>query len=82
MTGVDLNTHGGAECIQWVPDGSGWLLYGMVLVDRQTGKELGRVSGDKKLAHLHRFVGPEYLTAFKGGLDANVMLEPVRAGLR
>jgi hypothetical protein len=80
MKGADTNTKGGAECIQWVPDGSGWLLYGMVLVDRKTRKELAHLGGDKKLAHLHRFVGPEYLTAFKGGLDANVSLEPVKAG--
>ncbi len=80
MTGVDLNTHGGAECIQWIPDGSGWLLYGMVLIDRQTGKELGRIGGDKKAAHLHRFVGPEHLTTFKGGLDPNVSLEAVKGG--
>lgn len=82
VSGVDTGSKGGLEAIQWVPDGSGWLLFGSLLIDRQTGKELGRVGGDKKLAHLRRFVGPGHLTAFKGGLDSAMSLEPAPTARR
>jgi hypothetical protein len=51
-------------------------------MDRQTGKDLGRLGGDKKLAHLRRFVGPGQVTTFKGGLDPTVSLEPIPAARR
>ncbi|MBO0699587.1 MAG: hypothetical protein J2P46_14420 [Zavarzinella sp.] len=82
VSGVDTGSKGGLEAIQWVPDGSGWLLFGSLLIDRQTGKELGRAGGDKKLAHLRRFVGPGHLTALKGGLDSAMSLEPAPAARR
>jgi hypothetical protein len=79
LTGVDLGSpRDGNQAIQWVPDGSGWLLYGLVLMDRQTGKELGRLGGDKKLAHLRRFVDAGHVTTLKGGGDASVTLEAVK----
>src|SRR5262249_27765516 len=82
VSGVDTGSKGGSESIQWVPDGSGWLLFGSLLLDRQTGKEVGRVGGDKKLAHLRRFAGPGHRTTLKGGLDATMTLEPVPAARR
>jgi hypothetical protein len=82
LAGVDLGTRGGLDAIQWVPDGSGWLLYGLVLMDRQTGKESGRLGGDKKLAHMRRFVDAGHVTTLKGGGDASVSLEAVKMGQR
>jgi len=35
--------NGGMATFQWIPDGSGWLLFGHLLVDRGTGNVLGRV---------------------------------------
>ena len=77
LTSLESGAHGGLDCIQWVSDGSGWLLYGTLLVDRKTGKELGRIGGEKKFGQ-RRFIGPELLTSFKGGLDPSLSLESVR----
>jgi hypothetical protein len=80
MSGIETGSRSGLAAIQWAPDGSGWLLYGALLLDRKTGKEVGRVGGDKKSpTNLRRFVGPDRVSNFKGGLDAQVTLEPVRA---
>jgi hypothetical protein len=76
MTGLDTSYHGGLDCIQWVPDGSGWLLFGALMVDRKTGKELGRL--DAKKFGYRRFVGPNQVTLFKGGTDQNLALESLK----
>jgi hypothetical protein len=34
---------GGTRCLQWVPDGSGWLLFGHLLIDEQSGVVIGRI---------------------------------------
>jgi hypothetical protein len=81
LTGVDMGSpRDDFQALQWVPDGSGWLLYGLVLMDRQTGKELGRLGGDKTLARLRRFVDAGHVTTIKGGPDASVTLEAVKGG--
>jgi hypothetical protein len=83
LTGVDMGSpRDDFQALQWVPDGSGWLLYGLVLMDRQTGKELGRLGGDKTLARLRRFVDASHVTTIKGGGDASVTLEAVKVGGR
>jgi hypothetical protein len=84
MSGVETGSRSGLAAIQWMPNGSGWLLYGTVLVDRKTGKEIGRIGGgDKKSpTNLRRFVGPDQVSSFKGGPDPFVTLEPVRTAAR
>jgi hypothetical protein len=34
---------GGTRCLQWVPDGSGWLLFGHLLIDEQSGAVVRRI---------------------------------------
>jgi hypothetical protein len=81
LTGVDMGSpRDDFQALQCVPDGSGWLLYGLILMDRQTGKELGRLGGDKTLARLRRFVDAGHVTTIKGGGDASVTLGAVKAG--
>ena len=83
MSGIETGSRNGLEAIQWTPDGSGWLLFGTLLLDRKTGKELSRIAGDKKSpTKLRRFVGPDQVSSFKGGLDPSVTLEPVRGAVR
>jgi WD40 repeat protein len=83
MSGIDTGSRSGLAALQWAPDGSGWLLFGTLLLDRKTGKEIGRVGGDKKSpTNLRRFVGPGQVSSFKGGLDPSVTLEPVRTAGR
>ncbi len=76
MTGIETDFHGGLDSIQWIPDGSGWLIYGVLLIDRKTGKELGRLDA-KKFAY-RRFVGPQQVTMFKGGPDPSVSIETIK----
>lgn len=76
MAGVETDFQGGLDSIQWIPDGSGWLIFGTLLVDRKTGKELGRL--DAKKFGYRRFVGPEQVTMFKGGPDPSVSIETIK----
>jgi hypothetical protein len=81
MSGVDMGSpRDDFQSIQWVPDGSGWLLYGLVLMDRQAGKELGRLGGDKTLARMRRFVDAGHVTTLKGGGNSSMALEAVKVG--
>ena len=81
-----LWSEGGPDCIQWVPDGSGWLICGHLVVDRKTGAVTGRIGAEPKWhgeMPPRRFVGPGLVTTtVTSGLDTGLTLEPVRPGGR
>lgn len=69
--------NGGLDNIQWLPDGSGWLIFGSLVIDRKSGKQISQVGSEKKSAS-RRFVGVDRVTGFKGGLDPAMTLEVVK----
>jgi WD40 repeat protein len=71
--------YGGTSGILWTPDGSGWLLFGHLLVDRRTGAITGRLGPEPKSASgPRRFLGPNLVTGSVklGPLDMGLTLEP------
>jgi hypothetical protein len=38
-----LHQEGGKKALAWLPDGKGWLLFGHVVYDRDTGAVVGEV---------------------------------------
>jgi len=82
MKNIDsLWFEGGPRCIQWLPNGSGWLICGHLLVDRQTGAVTGRVGAEPKTSGdipPRRFVGPGLVTTLiRNGIDTGLTLESV-----
>jgi hypothetical protein len=63
-------TKGGTSCLQWVPDGSGLLLFGHLLVDYDSGAVVHKLGEEPKSEHQledHRFLDRDHLTAIEGG---------------
>lgn len=81
-----LWSEGGMDCIQWIPDGSGWLIFGHLMMDRKTGEIVGRVGNEPKWSGdmpPRRFIGPSLVsTTFTSGLDTGLTLIPTRAGTK
>jgi hypothetical protein len=81
-----LWSDGGPGCLQWVPDGSGWLLFGHLLIDRQSGAVTGRVGDEPNWTGEmppRRFIGRDYVTTVvKVGLDNVLTFVPVGGGRR
>jgi hypothetical protein len=70
---------GGTTCIQWLPDGSGWLLFGHLLVDYETGAVVGKLGSapgwDGAIVD-RRFVDREHYTSIEGGaFDKKLVLQ-------
>jgi WD40 repeat protein len=67
-----LGNEGGKRCIQWWPERSGWLLFGHLLVDRDSGAvvhRLGKPPGfDRGIAE-RRFLDRFHVTSLEGTLD-------------
>jgi hypothetical protein len=40
---IDTGDEGGKKALAWLPDGKGWLLFGHVVYDRDTGAVVGEV---------------------------------------
>ncbi|OWK38682.1 GIDE domain-containing protein [Fimbriiglobus ruber] len=76
-------SNGGAQTIQYTPDGSGWLIFGHLVVNRKTGEVARRIGPEPKWQGEvlpRRFVGPNYLTTLvKSGIDTGLTLEPATA---
>jgi WD40 repeat protein len=57
---------GGAKSLQWVPDGSGWLLVGHLLVDAESGAVVGKIPPephwDGEVIN-RRFLGTNFVTS-------------------
>jgi WD40 repeat protein len=73
-------SRGGAACLSWLPDGRGWLLFGCVMIDRQTGNEMGRVPPEPKNEgefFERRFIGRDHLTTIQGGFDKKLTIQKV-----
>jgi hypothetical protein len=59
---------GGTRCLQWVPDGSGWLLFGHLLVDAQSGAVTGRIPPEPKFSGgmiNRRFLSSDLVTSIE-----------------
>jgi predicted Zn finger-like uncharacterized protein len=71
LNGIDsLWFKGGTTCIQWMPDSSGWLLFGHALVDYETGATVGKVGKEPAWDGAivdRRFVDRDHLTSVEGG---------------
>jgi hypothetical protein len=80
LNGIDsLWFKGGTTCIQWLPDGSGWLLFGHAVVDYQSGATVAKVGKEPKwdgeIAD-RRFVDRDHLTSVEGGaFDKKLVLQ-------
>jgi hypothetical protein len=63
-------TRGGASTLQWIPDGSGWLLFGHLLVDAQTGAVTRKLDDpptwEGNLVE-RRFLDAQHVTTLTGG---------------
>jgi len=77
-----LMSETGNKCLRWFPDGSGWLLYGHVLIDRKTGTVLGKMGGKEPTWHAEmpprQFLDRSHVTGlFQAGLDKALIVERV-----
>ncbi|HEY7310692.1 MAG TPA: hypothetical protein VH643_15115 [Gemmataceae bacterium] len=63
-------TRGGTPCLQWVPDGSGLLLFGHLLVDFESGAVVWKLGEEPKSEQQlvdRRFFDRDHVTTFEGG---------------
>lgn len=77
-----LMSESGNKCLRWFPDGTGWLLYGHVLLDRKTGTVLGRMGGKEPKWHAEipprQFLDRSHVTGlFQSGADRVLIVERV-----
>ncbi len=73
---------GGTQCLQWLPDSSGWLIYSHLLVDRKTGAVTGRVGSEPKVhfeMQPRNFLTKDYITATaKTGFTNSLVIVSVK----
>lgn len=82
QTADSLMSETGNKCLRWFPDGSGWLLYGHVLLDRKTGAVLGRMGGKEPSwggeVLPRQFLDRSHVTGlYSAGLDKALIVERV-----
>jgi hypothetical protein len=61
--------HGGARSIQWLPDGSGWLLFGHLILRREDGTVIRKIGPEPRNASEvaeRIFLTPDRYTHFDG----------------
>jgi Leucine-rich repeat (LRR) protein len=67
--------------LEWLDDGSGWLLRGEVLIDRRTGKAVWQMDPGDTPHYVRHVVGSTHVTRFKGALAKEGMeLVEIRRG--
>jgi WD40 repeat protein len=67
-----LGTKGGAATIQWWPERSGWLLFGHLLVDRDSGKVVHKIGKPPLFTGAmeeRRFLDRDHVTTLEGTFD-------------
>jgi hypothetical protein len=67
-----LWTDGGARCIQWWPQRRGWLLFGHLLIDRESGAVVHRMGPEPQFSGAiqeRRFLDGEHVTDVEGRFD-------------
>jgi WD40 repeat protein len=70
--------NGGVRTFQWTPDGSGWLLFGHLLIDHDTGAVVGKLGPEpNSLGPMERrFLDKDHLTLeSREGFDWKVAVE-------
>jgi hypothetical protein len=63
---------GGPRCLQWWPPRKGWLLFGHLLVDQQSGAvvyKVGKAPGFSGAIEERRFLDADHLTTLEGTFD-------------
>jgi hypothetical protein len=66
---------GGSRCIQWWPQRKGWLLFGHLLIDRDTGAvvhKVGPAPGWSGAIGEHRFLDADHITTITGTFDKQI----------
>jgi hypothetical protein len=67
-----LWSHGGTHCLQYWPAKRGWLLFGHLLVDRESGKvvhKIGKAPGFAGAIQDRRFLDGEHVTDVEGTFE-------------
>ncbi len=67
-----LWSDGGTRCLQWWPEKRGWLLFGHLLVDRESGvvvHKVGPAPGFSGVIQDRRFLDGFHVTNVAGGFD-------------
>ena len=71
--------EGGTRSIQYMPDKSGWLLFGHLIVDRETGTVVGKVGGAPTFSGViatRRFLDADHIASgHKEGFNNFVKIE-------
>jgi WD40 repeat protein len=57
---------GGARTLQWIPDKSGWMLFGHLLIDRRSGAVVGKVGPEPNSIGVQdrRFLDSKHVTGY------------------
>jgi hypothetical protein len=74
---------GGGRAFQWLPDGSGWLVQGHLLVGRRTGAVIGKLGNEPRLhsdVQPRRVLGSHVTAVTGGGFDKQLTFEPLPRG--
>jgi hypothetical protein len=74
---------GGGRAFLWLPDSSGWLVQGHVIVDRKTGAVTGKLGIEPRLhndVQPRRVLGSFVTAVTGGGFDRQLILEPLPRG--
>jgi WD40 repeat protein len=68
--------HGGTKSLQWIPDRSGWLLFGHLLIDRAQGTVLGKIPPEPDtISPLdRRFLDRDHVTGIEGRFKPNFVI--------
>jgi hypothetical protein len=69
--------EGGTKSLQWVPDKSGWLLFGHLLIDRESGAVVGTVGNAPAFSGAItecRFLDKDHLAVLETGLQPKVTI--------
>ena len=73
---IDSLWHdGGTRCLQYWPGKRGWLLFGHLLLDRESGKvvhKIGTAPGFSGAIQDRRFLDGEHVTNVTGGFDRKI----------
>jgi hypothetical protein len=73
-----LWSHGGPLTFQWLPDRSGWLLFGHLLVDRDSGKVVWKIDPEPRFAGNimdRRFLDRDHITTLSGKFEKKLTVE-------
>jgi hypothetical protein len=71
------------RALAWLPDGSGWLVHGHLLVDRKTGAVTGKLGPEPKLpadVQPRRVLGSHVTAVTGSGFDRQLTFEPLPRG--